>query len=99
MSSDSKIRPLQDRIIVCRLDSEEKTASGLIIPDSAKEKPQQGKVIAVGKGKVKDDGSHQPVDLKVGDIILFGKYSGTDVKIGEQEYLIMREDDVLGVVQ
>ena len=87
MSNDSnaQIRPLQDRIIVERLNSEEKTASGLFIPDTAKEKPQQGKVIAVGKGKVKDDGSHLPVDLKAGDVILFGKYAGTEVKIGEKD--------------
>jgi chaperonin GroES len=96
--SNSKFRPLQDRIIVERLNSEEKTASGIFIPDSAKEKPQQGKVIAVGKGKVKEDGSHQPLDLKVGDLILFGKYSGTEVKVGDEDYLIMREDDVLGVL-
>lgn len=98
-SEQSKVRPLQDRIIVSRLDSEEKTASGLIIPDSAKEKPQQGKVIAVGKGKVKEDGSHQPLDLAVGDVIIFGKYAGTEVKIEDNDYLIMREDDVLGVLQ
>jgi chaperonin GroES len=96
--SNSKFRPLQDRIIVERLNSEEKTASGIFIPDSAKEKPQQGKVIAVGKGKVKEDGSHQPLDLKVGDLILFGKYSGTEVKVGDEDYLIMREDDILGVL-
>lgn len=95
----SKIRPLQDRIIVQRLDGEEKTASGLYIPDTAKEKPQQGKVVAVGKGKVKDDGSVSPLELKVGDIILFGKYAGTEIKISGEELLIMREDDVLGVVQ
>lgn len=94
-----KIRPLQDRIIVQRLESEEKTSSGLYIPDTAKEKPQQGKVIAVGKGKVKEDGSIQPLDLTCGDKILFGKYAGTEIKIDGIEYLIMREDDVLGVVQ
>jgi chaperonin GroES len=98
-SKSPKIRPLQDRLIVERLDSEEKTASGIIIPDSAKEKPQQGRVIAVGKGRVKEDGSIQPLDLKAGDRILFGKYSGTEVKIDTQEYLIMREDDVLGVIE
>jgi len=97
--STSRIRPLQDRIIVERLDSEEKTASGLYIPDAAKEKPQQGRVLAVGKGKIKESGEVQPVDLKVGDTILFGKYSGTEIKIDGKDYLIMREDDVLGVVQ
>ena len=94
-----KIRPLQDRLIVERLDSQEKTASGIYIPDTAKEKPQQGRVIAVGKGKVKEDGSIQPLDLKAGDTILFGKYSGTEIKIDGEEYLIMREDDVLGVLE
>ncbi len=97
--SNTKIRPLQDRIIVKRLDSEEKTASGLYIPDSAKDKPQQGKVIAVGKGKVKEDGSVLPIDVKKGDKILFGKYAGTEIKVDNDEYLIMREEDVLGVVE
>jgi chaperonin GroES len=99
MSESKKIRPLQDRLIVERLEGEEKTASGLFIPDNAKEKPQQGKVIAVGKGKVRDDGTLQPLDLKKGDRILFGKYSGTEIKIDGDEYLIMREDDVLGVLE
>ena len=94
-----RVRPLQDRLIVQRLNSEEKTAAGLYIPDSAKEKPQQGKVIAVGKGKVREDGAVQPLDVKEGDTILFGKYSGTEIKIEEEDYLIMREDDVLGVVE
>jgi chaperonin GroES len=98
-SGNTRIRPLQDRIIVERIESEEKTASGIYIPDSAKEKPQQGKVLAVGKGKIKEDGSVQPVDLKVGDTILFGKYSGQEIKIDGTDYLIMREDDVLGVLQ
>jgi len=98
MGKKGKIRPLQDRLIVERLDGEEKTASGLYIPDSAKEKPQQGKVVAVGKGRIREDGSLQPLDLKEGDKILFGKYSGTEIKIDDTEYLIMREDDVLGVV-
>lgn len=98
-AKNNKIRPLQDRLIVERLDAEEKTASGLIIPDSAKEKPQQGRVVAVGKGKVREDGTVQPLDLKSGDKILFGKYSGTEIKIDGNEYLIMREDDVLGVVE
>jgi chaperonin GroES len=98
MSKKAKIRPLQDRLIVERLEGEEKTASGLYIPETAKEKPQQGKVIAVGKGKVHEDGTIRPVDLKEGDKILFGKYAGTEIKIDGNDYLIMREDDVLGVV-
>lgn len=97
--SKSKIRPLQDRLIVQRLDEQEKTAGGLYIPDTAKEKPQQGKVVSVGKGKVREDGTVQPLDLRAGDKILFGKYSGTEVKLDGEEYLIMREDDVLGVVE
>ena len=93
------IRPLHDRIIVERLEEETTTASGIIIPDSAKEKPQQGNVIAVGKGKLTEDGKVLPLDVKVGDKVLFGKYSGTEVKIEGNEYLMMREDDVLGVVE
>ncbi|MBN2705436.1 MAG: co-chaperone GroES [Deltaproteobacteria bacterium] len=92
------IRPLQDRIIVKRLEEEEKTKGGIIIPDAAKEKPMQGEVIAAGKGKVGDDGKVNPLDVKVGDKILFGKYAGTEVKLDGEEYLIMREDDVLGVL-
>ena len=101
MSNDTnnKIRPLQDRLIVKRLEGDEKTASGLYIPDSAKEKPQQGKVIAAGKGKVREDGSVQPLDLKVGDTILFGKYAGQEIKVDGDDFLIMREDDVYGVVE
>ena len=94
-----KIRPLQDRVIVKRLEEEEKTKGGLIIPDTAKEKPQEGKVIAVGKGKVNEDGKVIPLDVKVGDRILFGKYSGTEVKIEGEEHLIMREEDILGVIE
>jgi chaperonin GroES len=94
-----KIRPLQDRLIVERIDGEDKTASGLFIPDSAKEKPQQGKVIAIGKGRVLEDGSVRALDLREGDRILFGKYSGTEIKLDGSEYLIMREDDVLGVLE
>jgi chaperonin GroES len=97
--SETKIRPLQDRLIVKRLDNEEKTASGLFIPDSAKEKPQQGKVIAVGKGKISEDGKARPVDVKVGDTIIFGKYSGQEIKVDGDELLIMKEDDVYGVVE
>lgn len=95
----TKIRPLQDRLIVKRIESEEKTASGLFIPDSAKEKPQQGVVVARGKGKVREDGTIQPLDLNPGDKILFGKYAGTEIKLDGDEYLIMREDDVLGVLE
>jgi chaperonin GroES len=95
-----KIRPLQDRVLVKRLEDElEKTKGGIIIPDTAKEKPQQGKVIAAGKGKVNDDGKVTPLDVKVGDTILFGKYSGSEIKIDGEEHLIMREDDILGVVE
>src|SRR5437762_2057388 len=95
-----KIRPLQDRVIVRRLEEAvEKTKGGIIIPDTAKEKPQQGKVIAVGKGKVNDDGKLTPLDVKVGDKILFGKYSGSEIKIDGEEHLIMREEDILGVVE
>ena len=93
------IRPLHDRIIVERLEEETTTASGIIIPDSAKEKPMQGDVIAVGKGKKTEDGKVLPLDVKVGDKVLFGKYSGTEIKIEGKEYLMMREDDVLGVVE
>ncbi len=94
-----KIRPLQDRIIVRRIEEEEKTKGGIIIPDTAKEKPMEGKVIAVGKGKVLEDGKVHPPDVKAGDRVLFGKYSGTEVKIDGEEHLIMREDDILGVIE
>ncbi len=94
-----KIRPLQDRLIVKRLDEEEKTKGGIIIPDSAKEKPQEGKVIAVGKGKVLEDGKIQPLDVKKGNKVLFSKYSGTEINIEGEEHLIIREDDVLGVIE
>jgi chaperonin GroES len=94
------IRPLYDRIVVKRLDEEtEKTASGLFIPDSAKEKPQQGEVVAVGQGKKTEEGKIIPLDVKAGDRILFGKYSGSDIKMDGNEYLIMREDEVLGVIE
>ena len=94
-----KIRPLQDRIIVKRIEEEEKTKGGIIIPDSAKEKPMEGEVIAVGSGKVLDNGTKQVPEVKAGDRVLFGKYSGTEVKIDGVEHLIMREDDILGVVE
>lgn len=94
-----KIRPLQDRIVVKRLEEEEKTKGGIIIPDTAKEKPIEGKVIAVGNGKVIENGSRVPLEVKAGDRILFGKYAGTEVKIDGEEHLIMREDDVLGIIE
>ena len=93
------VRPLHDRIIVQRLEEGEQKIGGIIIPDTAKEKPQQGKVIAAGNGKVKDDGQRIPLDVKGGDLILFGKYSGQEIKLDGEEYLILREDDVLGVVE
>lgn len=95
-----KIRPLNDRIIVQRLDTDEqKSAGGIIIPDTAKEKPQEGKIIAVGPGKRDEEGKRMAPDVKKGDRVLFGKYAGTEVKIDGQEYLIMREDDILGVLE
>ena len=93
------IRPLQDRIIVKRIEEESKTAGGIFIPDTAKEKPQQGEVVAVGKGKKTEDGKVLPLDLKVGDKVLFGKYAGTEIKVDGQDLLIMREDDILGVME
>ncbi len=93
-----KIRPLHDRIVVKRLEEERKTASGIVIPDTAAEKPDQGEVVAVGKGKILEDGKVRALDVKVGDRILFGKYSGTTVKIRDEEFLVMREDDVMGVL-
>ncbi len=95
-----KIRPLHDRVLVKRIEEgEEKTRGGIIIPDTAKEKPQQGKVIAVGKGKVGDDGKVIPLDVKAGDTILFGKYAGSDIKIDGVEHMILREDDILGILE
>ena len=94
-----KLRPLQDRILVQRVEDETTTKGGIIIPDTAKEKPAEGKVTAVGNGKVGDDGKRIPLEIKKGDRILFGKYSGTEVKIEGDEYLIMREDDVLGIIE
>lgn len=94
-----KIRPLQDRVIVKRIEEEEKTKGGIIIPDTAKEKPQEGRVIAVGKGKITEDGKVIPLDVKEGDRILFGKYAGTEIKIEGEEHLIMREEDILGIVE
>ncbi len=94
-----KIRPLQDRIVVKRLAEEEKTKGGIIIPDSAKEKPIEGEVIAVGSGKFSDEGKQRPLDVKAGDRVLFGKYSGTEIKIDGVEHLILREDEILGIIE
>ena len=94
-----KIRPLQDRLIVKRTKEEEKTKGGIIIPDSAKEKPLEGKVIAVGNGKILEDGKVRPLDIKAGDNILFGKYAGTEIKIDGEEHLMLREEDVLGIIE
>ena len=94
-----KLKPLHDRIVVQRVEEEEKTAGGIIIPDTAKEKPQEGKVIAVGQGKLTDSGARTPLTVKAGDRILFSKYAGTEVKIDNVEHLIMREDDVLAIVE
>jgi chaperonin GroES len=93
------VRPLHDRIIVSRIEEGEQKVGGIIIPDSAKEKPQQGKVVAAGSGKSKDDGKRVPLDVKAGDLILFGKYSGQEIKLDGEEFLIMREDEVLGVIE
>ena len=94
-----KVRPLQDRILVHRIDEEEVSAGGIIIPDSAKEKPSEGKVIAVGKGKIKEDGTLQRLDVKRGDRILFSKYAGTEINVDGEEHIIIREDDVLGICE
>ena len=94
-----KLRPMQDRIIVKRLEEETMTAGGIFIPETAKEKPQKGEIVAVGNGKKTDDGKVIPLDVKAGDKVLFGKYAGTEVKIEGEEYLIMREDDILGVME
>jgi chaperonin GroES len=93
-----KIRPLHDRVVVKRIEGESKSAGGIVIPDNAAEKPDQGEVIAIGNGKILEDGKTRPLDVKVGDRILFGKYSGTTVKIENTEYLVMREDDIMGIV-
>jgi chaperonin GroES len=97
-ATKTKLRPLHDRILVKRVEEEEVRRGGIIIPDTAKEKPQEGKVIAVGTGKVGEDGKKIPMDVKAGDRILFGKYSGSEVKIDDEEYLILREEDVLGIL-
>jgi chaperonin GroES len=95
----TSIRPLNDRIIVQRIEEQEQMRGGLYIPDTAKEKPQEGKVIAVGNGRLLENGSRTPIDIKAGDRVLFGKYSGTEVKLDGEDYLILREDDVLGVIE
>ena len=94
-----KVRPLHDRIIVDRIEEGEQQVGGIIIPDTAKEKPQQGKIIAAGNGKIKDDGTVTPLDVKAGDTVLFGKYSGQEIKLDGEEFLIMREDEILGVIE
>ena len=94
-----KIKPLHDRVIVKRVEEEEMTKGGIIIPDTAKEKPVEGKVVAVGDGKIMDDGKRQPLEVKKGDKILFGKYAGTDINIDGEEHLIMREDDIIAIVK
>lgn len=93
------IRPLHDRVVVKRLEEQEQVRGGIIIPDTAKEKPQQGEVVAVGNGKILENGTKVPLDVKVGDRVLFGKYSGTEVRIDDEEYLIMREDEILAVIE
>jgi len=93
-----KIRPLHDRILVKRIEEEEKTKGGIIIPDTAKEKPQEGRVVAVGSGKLLEDGNVRPLDVKTGDRVLFSKYAGTEVKLDGEEHLIIREDDVLAII-
>ena len=96
--TDISVRPLHDRILVRRMAEETKTAGGIIIPETAKEKPQRGEIVAAGKGRVSEDGKVMPLEVKVGDRILFGKYSGTELKLDGQEYLMMREEDVLGII-
>ena len=95
----TNIKPLHDRVSVKRIEEGEQVRGGIIIPDSAKEKPQEGEVIAVGEGKYRDDGTRQTLDVKVGDRVLFGKYSGSEIKLDGEEYLIMREDEILGIIE
>jgi chaperonin GroES len=97
-ATEFKVRPLHDRILVRRMPEEEKTTGGIIIPDTAKEKPQRGEIVATGKGRVTEDGKTLPLEVKVGDRVLFGKYSGTELKLNGSEYLMMREEDILGVI-
>ena len=96
-ATTSKIQPLGDRVLVSPLEAEEKSAGGIVIPDAAKEKQQRGKVVAVGKGRIGDDGKVVPLEVKAGDEVLFGRYSGSEIKIGANEYLIVKEDDILGI--
>jgi chaperonin GroES len=96
--SDFKIKPLHDRVVVKPSEAEEKTKGGIILPDTAKEKPIEGKVVAVGNGKVTEDGKVMPLTVKVGDVVLYGKYSGTEIRIDQEDYLIMRESDIFGIV-
>ena len=93
------IRPLHDRVLVRRLEDEKKSPGGIVIPDTAAEKPMQGEIVAVGNGKVQDNGEQRPLDVKAGDKVLFGKYSGTEVKVDGEELLVMREDDIMGVIE
>jgi chaperonin GroES len=93
-----KLRPMHDRVLVKRLEQEQKTKGGIFIPDSAKERPAEGEIVAVGKGKIMEDGSVKPLDVKVGDRVIFAKYAGAEVKIGDEEYLMMREEELLGIV-
>lgn len=95
----TKIRPLHDRIVVKRLEEETKSKGGIVIPDSAKEKPIRGKVIAIGNGKIMEDGKTRPLDVKIGDEVIFGKYSGSEVKLNDEEFVIMREDDIMGIIE
>jgi chaperonin GroES len=97
--AEVKIRPLHDRVLVRRLEENEKTSGGIYIPDTAKEKPSRGSVIAIGKGKILENGDIRPLDVQVGDTVLFGKYAGTEVRVADQDYLVMREDDIMGVIQ
>lgn len=99
MATKFKIRPLGDRVVVEPLEAEEKTKGGIILPDTAKEKPQEGKVVAVGKGKLNDKGELIPMEVKVGDKVLYGKYSGTEVTVDDKQYIILREDDILAIVE
>lgn len=99
MAKKLKIRPLHDRVIVQRLEAEQKSPGGIVIPDSAAEKPIRGKIVAVGKGKILENGDIRPLDVAVGDNVLFGKYSGTEVKVDDEDYLVMREEDVMAVVE
>jgi len=94
-----KIRPLHDRVVIQRLEDERTTPGGIVIPDTATEKPIQGKVVAAGKGKILENGEVRPLDVKVGDKVLFGKYGGTEVKLGNEEYVVMREDDIMGIIE